>query len=147
MSTDALYGSCIDETLRLYSTATINDKNRELLPFANMTYKYLFGYRGKNSMLNLILNGNHLTNANVKPTGRFNYNPGDYFYPTNNNEYRNLMNAACHGDELFYLFNLKFTTKKPFDNRDAFVQRNLLHLWTDFAKYGYDLIKFHYLFN
>lgn len=138
MSTDALYGSCIDETLRLYSTAaTSSNQNLNVmghflsLPFTNITYKYVFGYRGRNSMLNLILQGNHRQLIGYN-------NRGLMWWPSNNNqEFDPTSNAVCHGDELFYLFNLKFSTRKPQDNRDALIQRRLLHLWTDFAKHGY----------
>nr|XP_046916154.1 esterase E4-like isoform X1 [Dermatophagoides farinae] len=138
MSTDALYGSCIDETLRLYSTAATSSKQNLnvmghflSLPFTNITYKYVFGYRGRNSMLNLILQGNHRQLIGYN-------NRGLMWWPSNNNqEFDPTSNAVCHGDELFYLFNLKFSTRKPQDNRDALIQRRLLHLWTDFAKHGF----------
>lgn len=138
MSTDALYGSCIDETLRLYSAAAtssnqnLNAMNHFLsLPFTNITYKYVFGYRGRNSMLNLILQDNHRQQIGYNDKGLM-------WWPSNNNqEFDPTSVAVCHGDELFYLFNLKFSTRKPQDNRDALVQRRLLLLWTDFAKHGY----------
>ncbi|KAH9413589.1 Carboxylesterase 5A [Dermatophagoides pteronyssinus] len=138
MSTDALYGSCIDETLRLYSAAAtssnqnLNAMNHFLsLPFTNITYKYVFGYRGRNSMLNLILQDNHRQQIGYNDKGLM-------WWPSNNNqEFDPTSVAVCHGDELFYLFNLKFSTRKPQDNRDALVQRRLLLLWTDFAKHGF----------
>lgn len=47
MSSDALYGSCIDETLKLYSRHESGQMS---------TYMYLFDYLGQNSMVNLITN-------------------------------------------------------------------------------------------
>ena len=140
MGTDALYGSCIDETLRLYSAATSttsashlnapNSKANLLLPFANITYKYLFEHRGRNSMLSLILSGNHHNRQS------FNRN---FVLPTAiTSDFSHIVNSAvCHGDELFHLFSLKFASRKPVDNRDLLVQRIMLSLWTDFAKHGF----------
>lgn len=135
MSTDSLYSSCIDETIRMYSAATSTSKStilankaNLLLPFANVTYKYVFDYRGKNSMLSLILSGNHLNRQSYSRSFVFPINP-DFSRVTNS--------AVCHGDELFYLFNLKFSSRKPEDNRDTMMQRKLILLWTDFAKHGY----------
>lgn len=139
MSTEALYSSCIDETLRLYSASAVASSsgfeekattNLLLLPFANITYKYVFDYRGKNSMLSLILNGGGLNRPTI-----INRN---FIFPINFNPEFNhaINNAVCHGDELFYLFNLKFASRKPDDNRDLIIQRRMLLLWTDFAKHG-----------
>lgn len=137
MSTDALYGACIDETLRLYAAASAtgpidpyrhDPKVNLWLPFANITYKYVFDYRGRNSMLGLILSGSQQRNQYAR----------HYDFPlTQNPELSHLVNSAvCHGDELFYLFNLQFTSRKPDDNRDVMTQKRLLSLWTDFAKHG-----------
>lgn len=140
MSTDALYGSCVDETLKLYSATVEGSLNQPpaaaasfasnaqaslRLPFANITYKYIFGYRGRNSMFGLILASQHSTRHN-----RFNS------HSTYGDLERAVGTAVCHGDELFYLFNLKFNTRRPEDARDQRMMRRMLILWTDFAKHG-----------
>lgn len=96
MSSDALYLSCIDETLRLYSKHSVP------------SFMYLFAYRGHNSLVDLLI-GNEPTLFNT---------------------------GVCHGDELFYLFDLNIEGKKiPFPS-DVRVEQRLLTLWTDFAKFG-----------
>lgn len=107
-----------------------SSKANLLLPFANITYKYLYSHRGRNSMLSLILSGNHHNR------GSFNRN---FALPQSiAADFGHAVNAAvCHGDELFHLFTLKFASRKPEDNRDLQVQRLMLSLWTDFAKHGY----------
>lgn len=97
MSTDGLYLSCIDETIRL------------LVEAGYSTYMYTFEYQGQNSMIELVLNGA----PKVFQTG------------------------ICHGDELFYLFNLKLGRVRLPSFRDEKVSQKMLTLWTDFAKYGY----------
>ena len=173
MSTDALYGACIDETLRLYSAATtasshhhhpqqqqqhyqqhsspvtsalgdllpavaLGSQTNLLLPFANITYKYVFSHRGRNSMLSLILAGathqqRHSFNRHfaLPPSTSVSTGEQQHFGATAINS------AVCHGDELFYLFALKFPSRRPDDNRDLLVQRTVLSLWTDFAKHGF----------
>lgn len=141
MSTDALYGACIDETLKLYSAAVDGSLGKQQtnnlafpsnprislrLPFANITYKYIFGYRGRNSMFGLILSNQHSTRHN-----RYNSQS------TYGDLARAVTTSVCHGDELFYLFNLKFNTRRPEDARDQRMKRRMLILWTDFAKHGY----------
>lgn len=130
MSTDALYGSCIDETLKLYHDSNMhNHETRSgninlVFPQTNSTYKYLFKYKGRNSMLGTILSGNYFNVNNLHPSLSF------------DSEMNQILNSAvCHGDELFHLFNLKFASRKPEDNRDKLTQRRLLMLWTDFAKH------------
>ena len=164
MSTDALYGSCIDETLRLYSASStstssnsnsiiphldlrtsLKSSNLLLFPFANITYKYVFEYRGRNSMLSLILNGNHYHHHHHNQNHdsfqhRHHYHHQNLALPAQslNSEFNHIVNSAvCHGDELFYLFSLKFSSRKPENNRDLLMQRLLLSLWTDFAKHGF----------
>lgn len=96
MTTDALYVSCADETLKLLAQSRAP------------VYQYAFEHRGQNSMVNLLVN-------NV-PT----------YYPT----------GVCHGDELFYLFNLRISGLREMSLEDVRVENRLLTLWTDFAKYG-----------
>lgn len=97
MTSDALYNSCVDETIKLYwlSRAPV--------------YQYVFEYRGENSMVNLLVNNNPV------------------FFPT----------GVCHGDELFYLFNLRIVGLRPPSFQDNLVSSRLVTLWTDFAKYGW----------
>lgn len=161
MSTDALYGACIDETLRLYSAATtassethshkhhhqqhpssvtsdlpavaLGSQANLLMPFANITYKYVFSYRGRNSMLSLILAGAHQQRHSFNR--HFALPPAPL--PTADHFGAAVTSAVCHGDELFYLFALKFPSRRPDDNRDLLMQRTLLSLWTDFAKHGF----------
>ena len=97
MTSDALYSSCIDETVKLYW--------RSRAP----VYQYVFEYRGQNSMVNLLVNNN--------PT----------LFPT----------GVCHGDELFYLFNLRILGLQQPSYKDNLVSNRLVTLWTDFAKYGW----------
>lgn len=94
MSSDALYNSCVDETIKLYwqSRAPV--------------YQYVFEYKGENSMVNLLVNNN--------PT----------LFST----------GVCHGDELFYLFNLRIVGLRPPSYQDNMVSNRLVTLWTDFAK-------------
>uniref|UniRef100_T1KVJ7 Carboxylesterase type B domain-containing protein n=1 Tax=Tetranychus urticae TaxID=32264 RepID=T1KVJ7_TETUR len=97
MTTDALYTSCIDETAKLLWGAEIP------------VYMYLFGYKGSNSMIKILLNNS----PTVIDTG------------------------VCHGDELFYLFNLEMDKFRPTNVKDSLATRLLVDLWTDFAAYGY----------
>ncbi len=73
------------------------------------TYMYLFAYKGQNSLVNLLLD----SSQTLFDTG------------------------VCHGDELFYLFDLKISSKRLLYNKDAQIRERMLTLWTDFAKYGY----------
>lgn len=97
MTTDALYVSCIDETIRLLAESGYS------------TYMYTFEYQGQNSMIELVLNGA----PKMFQTG------------------------VSHGDELFYLFNLKIGRLRPPSFKDDRISKRMLTLWTDFAKYGY----------
>ncbi|CAG2103189.1 unnamed protein product [Medioppia subpectinata] len=97
MSSDALYTSCIDETLKVYSQ----------IPDA-IAYQYLFAYKGRNSLVNVLMD-NSMT---LFETG------------------------VGHGDELFYLFDLKITSQRWFSRKDIQTRERVLTLWTDFAKHG-----------
>ncbi|KAI1292264.1 Venom carboxylesterase-6 [Halotydeus destructor] len=97
MTGDALYNSCVDETVNLYG--------RTRAP----VYRYVFEHKGQNSMVNLLVNN--------EPT----------LYKT----------GVCHGDELFYLFNLRISGMKNPSEEDMKVENKMLTLWTDFAKNGY----------
>ncbi|XP_050097091.1 uncharacterized protein LOC126578507 [Anopheles aquasalis] len=44
--------------------------------------------------------------------------------------------GACHGDDLFYMFNPCFLPKVPADSDEVRVRRILVALWTSFAKHG-----------
>ena len=128
MSTDALYSSCIEETLQLYSSSTTQTTSEIIVPFRNVTYKYIYDHRGQNSMLNMILTGNN-NHQNVVLTPNSIHSPENFA--------SSVSNSVCHGDELFNLFERKFASKKPNDNHDLRVERHMLSLWTDFAKHGY----------
>lgn len=44
--------------------------------------------------------------------------------------------GVCHGDELFYLFDLQIKGNIPQSFADMRIGERILTLWTDFAKYG-----------
>ncbi|KAK4880591.1 hypothetical protein RN001_008737 [Aquatica leii] len=68
-------------------------------------YYYVFGYRGTQSYSLIFSDVND----------KYNY-------------------GVCHGDELFYLFNLKFTPDKEFTEDELKISNVLGSLWTNFAK-------------
>lgn len=96
MSTDSLYVSCVDETLKRFA------KN------GAKAFMYSFEYRGTNSMI-------YLLKKHRSPL---------------------LDTVVCHGDELLYLFYLKFKNFKPFSHDDEIMSKRLVTLWTSFAKFG-----------
>ncbi|XP_054168154.1 cholinesterase 2-like [Oppia nitens] len=98
MSSDALYTSCIDQTLKLYSKVP-----------ETPVYMYLFAYKGANSLVNILVDNS----KTMFETG------------------------VCHGDELFYLFDLKMSSQRWTFSKDMQIRERLLTLWTDFAKHGY----------
>jgi len=106
MSSDALYTSCIDDTLKLYSQ----------LPGA-IAYMYLFAYKGSNSLVNVLVDNSQT----IFDTG------------------------VCHGDELFYLFDLKISSHRLSSRKDMQIRERILTLWTDFAKHGSEH-RFHWSF-
>lgn len=72
-------------------------------------FMYSFEHKGENSMVNLLVNN--------RPT----------LFDT----------GVCHGDELFYLFNLRINGMRNPSFDDEKVGDRILTLWTDFGKYGY----------
>lgn len=76
--------------------------------FSDPVNFYYFEYKGENSMVNLLLNG----------------------HPTL------LDTGVCHGDELFYLFNLEIDRMKKESFRDQRMTQRMTTLWTDFATYS-----------
>ncbi|XP_015782260.1 carboxylesterase 4A isoform X2 [Tetranychus urticae] len=97
LSTDALFISCIDETVRILWELN--------LP----VYLYIFDYRGQNSMVERIIS-KALIPVDTGPS---------------------------HGDELFYIFDMKLGTSRNQPFRDKKVSQRITSLWTDFAKFGY----------
>lgn len=101
MSTDALYVSCIDDTIKTYW--------RSQSPI----YQYLFQYTGSNSMLKLLMNNPNGERISLYPP------------------------PVCHGDELFYLFNLRILGLREENLSDLQISHRMTTLWTDFAKVGF----------
>ena len=97
MTSDALYTGCVDQTLKFYS------QHKDAT-----TYMYLFSYKGRHSLVNLLID----SSQTLFDTG------------------------VCHGDELFYLFDLKVTSLGRPNRKDKQIRERFLTLWTDFAKYG-----------
>ncbi|XP_053207980.1 acetylcholinesterase-like isoform X2 [Panonychus citri] len=92
----------------LYSSC-IDETAKSLWGAAIPVYVYLFDYKGENSMIKILLNNS----PTVIDTG------------------------VCHGDELFYLFNLEMDKTKTPSFQDTRTSQRLITLWTDFATYGY----------
>lgn len=101
MSTDALYVSCVDETVKTYWRSQ------------SPVYQYLFEYSGSNSMLKLLMNTRDSESIALYPT------------------------PVCHGDELFYLFNLRILGLREDNFNDRTISHRMTTLWTDFAKVGF----------